>query len=46
MLLALGAVGFTGFSIYKKFNPDYKKDLKKNMDKMVKKVNKISENMM
>ena len=46
MLLTLGAVGFTGFSIYKKFNPDYKKDLKKNMDKMVKKVNKISENMM
>ena len=46
MLLALGAVGYTGFAMYKKFNPDYKKDIKKNMDKMVKKVNKISENMM
>ena len=46
MLLALGAMGYTGFAMYKKFNPDYKKDLKKNMDKMVKKVNKMSENMM
>ena len=45
-LLAIGAIGYTGFSIYKKYNPDYKRDVKEYVDKMAKKVNKMNENMM
>ena len=33
-LLAIGAIGYTGFSMYKKYNPDYKKDVKEYVDKM------------
>lgn len=45
-ILTLGAIGYTGFAMYKKYNPDYKRDIKENVDKMVKKVNKMNENMM
>ena len=46
LLLAIGAIGYTGFSMYKKYNPDYKRDVKEYVDKMAKKVNKMNENMM
>lgn len=45
-MLALGAMGVGGFMLYKKYNPDYKKDIKKYVDKMADRVNKMNENMM
>ena len=33
-------------SLIKKYNPDYKRDVKEYVDKMAKKVNKMNENMM
>ncbi|MBQ7105688.1 MAG: hypothetical protein IJN90_07520 [Bacilli bacterium] len=45
-ILAIGAIGYTGFQMYKKYNPDYKKDIKNSIDKMVHKVNDMNENMM
>ena len=45
-MLAIGAIGYTGFCMYKKYNPDYKKDIKNSIDKMVHKVNDMNENMM
>lgn len=45
-ILAIGAIGYTGFAMYKKYNPDYKKDIKECVDKMAYKVNKMNENMM
>jgi hypothetical protein len=45
-LLAIGAIGYTGFSMYKKYNPDYKRDVREYVDKMAKKVNKMNEDMM
>jgi len=45
-LLAMGAIGYAGFSLYKKYNPDYKRDVKEYVDKMARKVNKMNEDMM
>ena len=45
-LLAIGAIGYTGFSMYKKHNPDYKRDVREYVDRMAKKVNKMNEDMM
>lgn len=45
-MLALGAMGYAGFQMYKKFNPDYKRDIKNSVNKMVDKVSKMNEDMM
>ena len=45
-VLTAGAIGYTAFSMYKKYNPDYKRDVKQYVDKMAKKVNKMNEDMM
>ena len=45
-MLAIGAIGYTGFCMYKKYNPDYKKDIKNSVNKMVDKVAKMNEDMM
>ncbi len=45
-ILALGAMGYGGFWLYKKYNPDYKRDIKKYVDKMANRVEEMNENMM
>lgn len=45
-MLTIGAIGYTGFQMYKKYNPDYKKDIKNSVNKMMDKVSKMNENMM
>ena len=45
-MLAVGATMCGGFMLYKKYNPDYKQDIKKYVDKMADKVSKMNENMM
>ena len=45
-VLTIGAIGYTAFAMYKKINPDYKRDIKQCVDKMAHKVNKMNEDMM
>ncbi len=44
--LAIGAMGYGGFMLYKKYNPDYKEDIKNSVDKMANKVKEMNKNMM
>lgn len=44
--LVVGAMGYGGFMLYKKYNPDYKKDIKQTVEKMTNKVKEMNENMM
>jgi len=46
MLLAVGAMGYGGWYMYKKYNPDYKRDLKRDIKMMADKVSNMSEDMM
>ena len=45
-VLTIGAIGYTAFAMYRKMNPDYKRDIRRYVDNMAHKVNKMNEDMM